>query len=1450
MRKQMRKNLIKKTLLSTLIGISLSSHAAISQKYNIPAKKPNTLQASKTSGNQLALAVGIFDPLEEKLDFSKSKTPVIESSKYSIVQFFDGKADSEWLRRKGIKVVSYLPNNAYIVINSDNMPALLKSNNDIRWQGSYLSSYKVSPELWNNKQKSLKKPDLMVALFNDFPRKNIDSLVRKYLPNVKIKNSHLGKSNLFIISLENEDTNDVLRKLSLIDAVQFVERVKPLRITNTEAVAAVQGSVASVGTPTDDNYTPARTPIWDKNLTGTGQIIGVADSGLDSNEDWFVHYDNGQTVTHVVTEAEDTVVIPGVGLSPDIFKVGTTYPDRKVFGYFIMPGAEGYDESGHGTHVMGSVAGDRLEAIDSGPSGMTSSASNPGYDNDDGMAPNAQLLVQDIGGMHENEDGELEPTLTGRGSSPMWKQAYEAGVRIHSNSYGSDGDGAYSFSDLLVDNTLHELEDMLIVFAAGNDGSLGSNSIGSPGNGKNVLTVGALTHGNGSSVVLFSSRGPTDDGRLKPDIMATGASIESAADDGENSTTISMPERGTKSGTSMATPITAGASALMRQYYTDGFYPTGIANPADAHIPTGPLMKATLINGAGITSGGIQGNHHFDFDYGWGHVFLSNSILFDDSDKQLRVWEVTNPNGLKTGEDIEFKLEVKSGQDLAVTLAWYDLPGPFGSSKTLINDLDLTVTVNGKTYKGNVFSSTASSGTGGTRDSINTVEQVRFPTPEEGLYTIKVNATNIPGDGSLNSIRQGFALVATGDFDNIGSSPATMTEVTNLTASMQNENGVALSWQGGNNADYFEVYRTIGSCATADFKQLRFIGNSENGSFTDFRTLNGTTYAYKIRAGQYKELGALSNACAEVTSAQACDFLPSFDQSSIKIVDNVGDLCHNKLQWDSASSNCPASPSIKYNIYRSDDNGFIPGPDNLLTTVTGTSFDDIRAPDEAAYYIVRAEDNSPNGAGPNGGTETTGTSRLRSQAIGVGFTSGSLLEDVDNVAIMNLNFPWQVASNKAADGTLSYKTGESTRNYPPNQCKSIVTNTISLASDDPNPMIEYKALYNLEENWDGVVVEISVDDGATWQDFPPDSGYPGDFSETTDDPVNACRYPSTQGAFSGSNNDTFKSFTHDLSTYVGSDVKIRWTLSSDPASEFEGFYLDSIQYPNIESPNACTVNTAPEKPQAGLYYDRGRNGHGFVVEPIANTDLYFTVFYTYKDDGSPEWYTSLSTLENNVLNMNMDNETLLRVIHDFSVDPTGAGNPNTIDTSIGTNILKIDFNSENVATSSACNDGVANRKTDSVALASWQLGNQQGDWCIEPLIAQDKYPNPDFGGTWWTGIDDDGWGLSLSFSGDLIVVTIYYFDANGQPRWAQGLQSGFQVGQQISVDMTQFDGYARDATPTELNSFAAGSISLTLNSNTGNGNDGSMTVNVNYQGNEGGTWTRTNVPVTIFTEPH
>ena len=96
------------------------------------------------------------------------------------------------------------------------------------------------------------------------------------------------------------------------------------------------------------------------------------------------------------------------------------------------------------------------------------------------------------------------------------------------------------------------------------------------------------------NIATFSSFGPTLDGRIKPDVVAPGDRITSAGitRNGQSCRTVTF------SGTSMATPHVAGAAALIRQYFMDGFYPSGLKNTTSVMTPSGPLIKAVMLNGA------------------------------------------------------------------------------------------------------------------------------------------------------------------------------------------------------------------------------------------------------------------------------------------------------------------------------------------------------------------------------------------------------------------------------------------------------------------------------------------------------------------------------------------------------------------------------------------------------------------------------------------------------------------------------------------------------------------------------------------------------------------------------------------------------------------------------------------------------------------------------------
>jgi len=127
--------------------------------------------------------------------------------------------------------------------------------------------------------------------------------------------------------------------------------------------------------------------------------------------------------------------------------------------------------------------------------------------------------------------------------------------------------------------------------------------------------------------------------------------------------------------------------------------------------------------------------------------------------------------------------------------------------------------------------------------------------------------------------------------------------------------------------------------------------------------------------------------------------------------------------------------------------------------------------------------------------------------------------------------------------------------YPKNTCASIELPALTLPD---GASLQYDARYQLESGWDGVVVEISSDNGATWTDLPPDGGYPGSFAQTQNPPINACGFPASQGAYNGDNGG-FEAQSTDLSAYAGQRVRIRWRLSTDPGIELDGFKLDRIR---------------------------------------------------------------------------------------------------------------------------------------------------------------------------------------------------------------------------------------------------------------------------------------------------
>ena len=230
-------------------------------------------------------------------------------------------------------------------------------------------------------------------------------------------------------------------------------------------------------------------------------------------------------------------------------------------------------------------------------------------------------------------------------------------AKIHSASWGSNYAG-YGQLSYLFDAHAYENDELLIFVAAGNSGSNdASQTVGEPATAKNIIAVGSsqsiTMKGRPSYISDFSSRGPTLDGRTKPEIIAPGQWISSANSGGECDPIDGIsPGPGEKKsglismqGTSMATPIAAGAAAAIRQYLREGFYPSGERNPKDSiSNPSSSLIKAILLNGGqdmlGVDNGKGTEVKTYDNNQNFGRISLMDSVYIKyKSNVHMKFWD-------------------------------------------------------------------------------------------------------------------------------------------------------------------------------------------------------------------------------------------------------------------------------------------------------------------------------------------------------------------------------------------------------------------------------------------------------------------------------------------------------------------------------------------------------------------------------------------------------------------------------------------------------------------------------------------------------------------------------------------------------------------------------------------------------------------------------------------
>jgi hypothetical protein len=590
----------------------------------------------------------------------------------------------------GVKLIQYIPFNAYIVKMNAAKKAIIEGISFVNWVGNYEPAYKVSTMF---KDHPAEKKMLVILFYDEDIYAVKDKLVRMGAEILEVSVTAYFK----ILKIGIDQSK--LASVAQLPEVYYLEPyVKPV-LFNADAEWVTQ------------TWKQQSRRVWNKGIKGRGQVVNTCDTGI--------------LVTHNMFR-DPAVTIAGFGNF-------TTH--RKIIAYqtWTGSGASFGDDAGgswHGTHTAGTICG-----YDDYVSGTSLN---------DGMPPSAKMYFMDIGA---SGGGLTIPgDLTNLYTMPYNGNAGGA-ARVSSHSWGQTSGNGYIAYCQQTDNFMWTNRDMLVCFAAGNDGTLGSNTVHPPGTTKDIITAGATSNATGATLLAdFSSRGPCDDTRLKPTVLAPGYFLYSSAGPNNNSY-LGM------AGTSMATPCIAGNVALVREYFARGFYPTGdsVVGNQWTFIPAA-VVKAMLINGA---SPQMDAYTVPDNNIGWGRVDLDDALYFANDIRKLAVYQET----VSTGQYDEWVVSINNqSEPLKITVVWTDYPATAGANPAIINNLDLLVTgPNLAVYHGNQYTGGQSTPGATAYDNRNVEECVRRNVPETGNWTIRVTGTAVP-----SGTRQPYAVIVSG----------------------------------------------------------------------------------------------------------------------------------------------------------------------------------------------------------------------------------------------------------------------------------------------------------------------------------------------------------------------------------------------------------------------------------------------------------------------------------------------------------------------------------------------------------------------------------------------------------------------------------------------------------------------------------------------------------------
>jgi MYXO-CTERM domain-containing protein len=1147
--------------------------------------------------NDILLNAGTIDTMSAHGQSLRGMRQAAAAGKRFYLVQFAGPIQPEWykgLEQTGVQVVSYIPNNAYLVYGDAttlrSLHGLIGNKaGRIQWDGEYLNDYKLNASIHTSSSETFE-----VQLIKD-GEANQETLA--LIQGLQSRSGTIQEALGYVNVHTYLTVQDLHQIATRPDVLSIQPRPMPRKYDERQNMI-VSGQLTGTQ-PNPPNWLQWLTEkgFTQAQFTASGFGVDVTDSGVDnatpSSPNHFGLYVGGN-----VNNASRLVYSR---------LEGTPHSGSTI---------QGCD--GHGnlnTHIIGGYASQTGTPFED----------EQGFNFGMGVAPFVKFgssVIFDPG------------TFTSPDYEDLQSRAYRDGMRISSNSWGANT-SAYTADAQRYDALVRDAQpadsavaapgnqEMVIVFAAGNSGS-GAGTVGSPGTAKNLITAGASENvqpfggadqcgttdaeaNSAMDIVAFSSRGPTGDGRKKPELMAPGTHVSGGVAQAVRSTNpptglggalscfdatgvcagpgssnffpVGQQWYTASSGTSHSTPAIAGGAALVRQYFIN----QGMAPPSAA------MTKAYLMNSARYMTGTGANDNLWSNNQGMGLMDLG--MAFDEVPRTL---DDQNPSNLFTATGQTRTFEGTWGdasKPFRVTLAWTDAPGSTTGSAWK-NNLDLSVTVGGNTYKGNVFTG-ASSVTGGTADAANNVESVFLPAGSSGPFTVTVTATNINSDGvpgNSTTLDQDFALVA---YNTCGTTPA---PTTGVTATASEANAVSISWTA-NDASSYNIYR-----ATTPGGPYTKVGSAAAPPFRDAGLSGGTTYYYVVRGKLCVEAPASTEVA--VTATGACTLPPTF--AGVTNVANAGTAtCGTTVSWAAATPVCGGT--LSYSVYRGTTPGFTPSLGNKIASgISGSSFaDDLNLTNGTRYYyVVRATETS------NASNEDTNTVEKSAMPTGAVTPGVRYFDDLDGNRPPNASSYWIPTATTGSATTLnivtgcryqsadkSYRfgptTGGCTGTYPISTLATLVLggngsaagiNGFTLPADTRSPQLTFNLSYTMETRYDGAWLVYSTTSATgPWTNV-------GDAVSATAPYISAGGYDNTLNSstttriWTGANagtNGALKAVTVNLSALAGQKVWFGFRFSSDNLVNQEGAYLDDVRL-TADSYATCTTNTPPPGPAASF----------------------------------------------------------------------------------------------------------------------------------------------------------------------------------------------------------------------------------------------------------------------------